>query len=116
MGGDAKSKHLMDCNTLADDKKVNYTLCRKMHIFIDQDYTETNQEQDRVQRDCGYIDDEELKRSGECYYRSGYNTRTWACSCKEDGCNGATQHMLSGLTFVATFILGAMLRNQVFGH
>lgn len=82
----SRDKYLMDCNESSSSH--NYTLCRKLHMFMDQDFGEQHPSEDRVHRACGYAEDDGMKRRGDCYYKSGYNTRTWVCSCKFDKCNG----------------------------
>ena len=44
MPDSAKSDFLVDCNSLNDnlpqEQQHNYTMCRKLHMFMDQKYTD----------------------------------------------------------------------------
>ncbi|XP_045110158.1 uncharacterized protein LOC123504015 [Portunus trituberculatus] len=82
------------------DNGEKYNLCRKLDMYLDMDFGEKHPAENRIHRDCGYMEKEETKdESSSCYYKSGYNTRTWVCSCKEDGCNPAS------MPSVAAFLL-----------
>lgn len=102
---ETSDQFLVDCE-VQEINGVNMTdvLCRKMNIYLDQSYTKKNFAHDRVQRDCGYVEDKHLWRKGNCYYRSGYNTRTWACSCGEDECNTAPGQTATWAGLVASLL------------
>ncbi|XP_045611698.1 uncharacterized protein [Procambarus clarkii] len=76
--------YLKECK---DNGTIKYTLCRKLDIYLDMDFGKDHPAENRVYRACGYVENKEQEKS--CYYKSGYNTRTWVCACKEDGCNAA---------------------------
>ncbi|KAK8737959.1 hypothetical protein OTU49_004317 [Cherax quadricarinatus] len=85
----AKSKeYLQDCGDLKDGEK--YTLCRKLDMYLDMDFGKEHPSENRVHRACGYQENADTEKT--CYYKSGYNTRTWVCACKVDGCNTASLH------------------------
>merc|ERR1739838_367649 len=67
------------------------------------------QEAGRIIRQCGYKDDSNLHRSGTCYYRSGYSTRTWTCSCEGNECNTASVPVTSS-ALLATAALALVAR------
>lgn len=67
-------------------------------------YILENQSEDRVHRACGTIDDGDVVKRGDCYYKSGYNTRTWVCSCKEDKCNDAPALRVGNVAIVAVLV------------
>lgn len=81
--------YLKDCANQAGGEKFN--MCRKLDMYLDMDFGEKHPAENRIHRDCGWMEREEGKdQTNDCYYKSGYNTRTWVCSCKDDGCNPAT--------------------------
>ncbi|XP_042205229.1 uncharacterized protein LOC121854594 isoform X3 [Homarus americanus] len=84
---DKASEYLVECGDKPDGEK--YTLCRKLDIYLDMDFGKHHPAENRVHRDCGYEVSEESSEN-DCYYKSGYNTRSWVCACNEDGCNAAT--------------------------
>ncbi|KAF2362342.1 hypothetical protein FHG87_006892 [Trinorchestia longiramus] len=95
------SLNLVDCDTKNDTHE--YTLCRKLHMFLDESVGEHPSE-DRIHRACGYISDDDVYKRGDCYYKSGYNTRTWVCSCNEDECNSATTSYVSAVALALVAI------------
>ncbi|XP_027209591.2 uncharacterized protein [Penaeus vannamei] len=64
-------------------------------MAMDMDFGVAHPSETRVHRACGWEENDEDGK--ECYYKSGYNTRSWVCACKEDGCNSAS---LPGATLV----------------
>ncbi|XP_047503004.1 uncharacterized protein LOC125048382 [Penaeus chinensis] len=84
---------LTDCGDEADGHR--FTLCRKIEMAMDMDFGVAHPSETRVHRACGWEENDEDGK--ECYYKSGYNTRSWVCACKDDGCNSAS---LPAATFV----------------
>ncbi|XP_071529453.1 UPAR/Ly6 domain-containing protein CG9338-like [Panulirus ornatus] len=77
---------LMECGDLVGGEK--YTFCRKLDMYLDMDFGKHHPAENRVHRACGW--ERNPKVTEDCYYKSGYNTRTWVCSCTDDGCNSAS--------------------------
>lgn len=95
---DKAEGYLKDCGNR--DNGEQYNICRKLDMHLDMDFGKEHPAENRIHRDCGYMETEEGKtQESSCYYKSGYNTRTWVCSCKEDGCNPAS------MPSVAAFLL-----------
>ena len=42
MSGDSQTTFLKDCNKHYNNSTANYTLCRKLHMYMDQDFGEGN--------------------------------------------------------------------------
>ncbi|KAK3879338.1 hypothetical protein Pcinc_016072 [Petrolisthes cinctipes] len=83
-----KGDYLEECGD--DPQGHKYTLCRKIDMYLDMDFGPLHPAEKRVHRACGFKESEVVVDEKDCYYKSGYNTRSWVCSCKEDGCNSAT--------------------------
>ncbi|KAK7014076.1 hypothetical protein SK128_015418 [Halocaridina rubra] len=96
---------LKECGDEPDGQK--YTLCRKVDMYMDMDYGKYHEKENRIHRACGWEEDETDDR--DCYYKSGYNTRSWVCACKTDGCNGGA---LSSVNFalLLPLVFTAVLR------
>jgi len=86
-------------------------VCRKLLQYVDESYTDKNKAGERVIRQCGYEDDTDKIRRGDCYYNSGYITRQWTCPCKGDECNSASITTSSILALLATTALARMAAN-----
>ncbi|KAB7505577.1 hypothetical protein Anas_03505 [Armadillidium nasatum] len=93
---------LKDCDDYQDGQ--TYTLCRKIDMYLDMDFGEQHPAENRIHRACGYMENETGK---ECYYKSGYNTRSWVCACKTDDCNSS--FVTSPQVFAILFCMGAAL-------
>ncbi|XP_066973889.1 uncharacterized protein [Macrobrachium rosenbergii] len=100
--------YLKECNNEPDGEK--YTLCRKIDMHMDMDYGKFHEKENRVHRACGW--EENVDSSKDCYYKSGYNTRSWVCACKTDGCNGASLPSV-GFAVLLPVIIAAVLRMDV---
>ncbi|XP_018022888.1 uncharacterized protein LOC108678901 [Hyalella azteca] len=98
---------LVDCDSKTNDTHV-YTLCRKLHMFMDEQVGE-NLKENRIHRACGYVEDEDMYKRGNCYYKSGYNTRTWVCSCKDDECNAASTTLVSLAGLVSLLVVARLM-------
>ncbi|XP_076034131.1 uncharacterized protein LOC143020966 [Oratosquilla oratoria] len=79
-------EHLQECPAVKG--KPEYTLCRKVDMHLDMNFGEKHPAGNRVHRSCGYKEHENQENES-CYYKSGYNTRSWVCACKGDECNAA---------------------------
>ncbi|RXG70048.1 hypothetical protein Avbf_01403 [Armadillidium vulgare] len=73
-------------------------------MYMDMDFGEQHPAENRIHRACGYMEDETGK---DCYYKSGYNTRSWVCACKTNDCNGSS--VTSPQVFAILFSMGAAL-------
>ncbi|CAL4121810.1 unnamed protein product [Meganyctiphanes norvegica] len=84
---DAKKSFNEECGT--DDDGKEYTVCRKIYMHLEMDVGKYHPAEERVHRDCGHLGMEDPEKN--CYYKSGYNTRSFVCHCDSDGCNAAGQ-------------------------
>jgi len=78
-------KYKVECGSDEDGKE--YTVCRKLNMYMDMNFGKYHPIEERVHRACAHLGMEDDAKP--CYYKSGYNTRSYVCHCDTDGCNTA---------------------------
>jgi len=94
---------MVDCDqrVMAHLGNKKASICRKIVQKIQENPVP------RIVRGCGWIEDDTT--DGECVRRAGtYSILVEYCSCRGDGCNGATGLSTSTLTLLPTILVMAI--------